>query len=77
MVDIPNRIAKNGMIYFPDFCQLVLEQIREEGNGEEDFRMNMFKVTSGAFSFHSFLFHRAKYFCSLKILKKQVCLTSE
>ena len=46
MVDIPNRIAKNGMIYFPDFCQLVLEQIREEGNGEEDFRMNMFKVTS-------------------------------
>ena len=49
MVDIPNRIAKNGMIYFPDFCQLVLEQIREEGNGEEDFRMNMFKVTSRAF----------------------------
>ena len=48
MVDIPNRIAKNGMIYFPDFCQLVLEQIREEGNGEEDFRMNMFKVTSEA-----------------------------
>ena len=21
MVDIPNRIAKNGLIYFPDFCK--------------------------------------------------------
>lgn len=45
MVDIPNRIGKNGLIYFPDFCQLVLDQIREdEKNGEEDFRRNMFKV---------------------------------
>ena len=42
MVDIPNRIGKNGLIYFPDFCQLVLDQIREdEKNGEEDFRRNM------------------------------------
>ena len=46
MVDIPNRIGKNGLIYFPDFCQLVLDQIREdEKNGEEDFRRNMFKVS--------------------------------
>ena len=44
MVDIPNRIAKNGLIYFPEFCQLVLENLREDRIGEEEFRRNMFKV---------------------------------
>ena len=32
------------MIYFPDFCQLVLERFREDETQEEDFRENMFKV---------------------------------
>ena len=54
MVDIPNRIGKNGLIYFPDFCQLVLDQIREdEKNGEEDFRRNMFKVIISNYIFRS------------------------
>ena len=42
MVDIPNRIAKNGLIYFPDFCQIVLKRWREEN--EVVFRQGMFKV---------------------------------
>ena len=46
MVDIPNRIARNGLIYFPEFCQLVLEQFREE-NGDEDFRRTLFKNLCG------------------------------
>ena len=55
MVDIPNRIGKNGLIYFPDFCQLVLDQIREdEKNGEEDFRRNMFKVSIRVFPYFGY-----------------------
>ena len=47
MVDIPNRIAKNGLIYFPDFCKLVLDTFREERPVEEQFRRNMFKILCG------------------------------
>ena len=32
------------MIFFPDFCQLVLERLREDKYAEEDFRRFMFKV---------------------------------
>ena len=31
-------------IYFPDFCQLVLEQLRQESSQEEEFRRALFKV---------------------------------
>ena len=44
LLDIPNTIAKNGLIYYPDFCQLCLEYFRQEPDEEEDFRRNMFKV---------------------------------
>jgi Ca2+-binding EF-hand superfamily protein len=44
VVDMPNYIAKDGLIYFPEFCHLVLGRIREEPEDEEQFRQNMFKV---------------------------------
>ena len=44
LLDIPNKISKNGLIYYPDFCQLCLEYFRQEPDEEEDFRRNMFKV---------------------------------
>ena len=61
MVDIPNEIAsldqsnisylsyisRKGLIYFPDFCQLVLERFRESESEEEDFFQSMFKVGEG------------------------------
>ena len=47
MVDIPNRIARNGLIYFPEFCQLVLENLRQDKQAEEDFKRSMFKVLCG------------------------------
>jgi len=34
-------------IYFPDFCQLVLEQLRQESSQEEEFRRALFKVLCG------------------------------
>ena len=44
VVDIPNEIAKQGLIYFPDFCHLVLKGFRRDGGEGELFRQNMFKV---------------------------------
>jgi hypothetical protein len=44
VVDIPNQIARKGLIYFPDFCQIVLERFRQSPAKEEDFRQMMFKV---------------------------------
>ena len=49
LLDIPNRISKNGLIYYPDFCQLCLECFRQEPAEEEEFRRNMFKVGTIAF----------------------------
>ena len=46
VVDIPNEIARKGLIYFPDFCQLVLGRFRNDGVEDELFRQNMFKVES-------------------------------
>ena len=42
IIDVTNEIARNGLIYFPEFCQVVQTRYRSED--EEDFRQNMFKV---------------------------------
>ena len=42
IVDLTNEIARDGAIYFPQFCQVVHKKYREED--QELFRMNMFKV---------------------------------
>ena len=43
LLDIPNKIARDGLIFYPDFCQLCLEYFRQEER-EEEFRKNLFKV---------------------------------
>jgi len=47
MVDIPNQIARNGLIYFPDFCTLCLEKFRQSDEEEEEFYKNAFKLFCG------------------------------
>ena len=42
IVDLTNEIARNGLIYFPEFCRIVHKRFRDED--EEVFRQNMFKV---------------------------------
>ena len=42
IMDLCNTVPRNGLIYFPDFCAIVLKRWREED--EEVFRQNMFKV---------------------------------
>ena len=44
IMDLCNTVPRNGLIYFPDFCAIVLKRWREED--EEVFRQNMFKVDS-------------------------------
>ena len=42
VLDLTNEIARNGLIYFPQFCQAIHRKYREED--QEVFRQNMFKV---------------------------------
>ena len=42
IIDLTNEIARNGFIYFPEFCKVVLRKFREDD--EEAFRQEMFKV---------------------------------
>ena len=42
IMDLCNTVPKNGLIFFPDFCQIVLRRWREAD--EEVFRQGMFKV---------------------------------
>jgi len=45
IVDLTNEIARNGFIYFPEFCRIVHKRLRDEN--EESFRQNMFKILCG------------------------------
>jgi len=48
IVDISNYIAKDGLIYFPDFCHFVLGKLREDQpTREAEFHMEMFKILCG------------------------------
>ena len=49
VVDLTNTITRNGVIFFPDFCKIVLKKWREED--EEVFRQNMFKVCQTALDY--------------------------
>ena len=41
-MDLTNEIARNGLIFFPEFCEAVLARFRSDD--EEEFQQNMFKV---------------------------------
>ena len=49
VVDIPMQIGKKGLIYFPEFCQMILERFRKDvtndGDVDEVWRQNLFKVS--------------------------------
>ena len=38
-----NTVARNGLVYFPEFCAVILKKFREED--EEQFSQIMFKVS--------------------------------
>ena len=47
-------IFRNGLIYFPDFCQLCLEKFRQSEEEEEEFYKNAFKVDRKQLEFKKF-----------------------
>ena len=42
MIDMTNEVSVNGLIYYPDFCKLVLRKYREEN--KEVLNQALFKV---------------------------------
>ena len=42
MIDMTNEVNINGLIYYPDFCKLVLRKYREENR--EVLNQALFKV---------------------------------
>ena len=46
VIDMTNTIARNGLIFFPEFCQIVLKKFREDD--ESEFAQVMFKVNKAS-----------------------------
>ena len=44
VIDIPNYITRRGLIYFNDFCQMILKWFRDDVGQEEHFKQLMFRV---------------------------------
>ena len=42
MIDMTNEVSVNGLIYYPDFCKLVLRKYREENR--ETLNQALFKA---------------------------------
>ena len=42
-IDMTNEVGSNGLVYFPDFCKIVLRKYREEDR--ETLNQTLFKVT--------------------------------
>ena len=38
------NLYRKGLIYFPEFCQLILKWFRDNKEEKENFNQNMFKV---------------------------------
>ena len=60
-IDMTNEIAKNGRVYFPDFCKIVLRKYREDS--KELLNQALFKVI-----IQIILFELSLSLCSLMAL---------
>ena len=60
LMDLSNNLSRDGLIFFPDFCDIALKRFRDED--EEEFAKTMFKESS---SFKVVIFVVVKIlFCS-------------
>ena len=64
IIDLTNEIARNGLIYFPEFCRIVHRRFRD--GDEEEFRQNMFKVDMK--TFYSLIIHILSYYVALILI---------
>ena len=44
VIDMTNAIARDGLVFFPEFCSVCLRKLREDD--EEQFAQIVFKVTT-------------------------------
>ena len=44
VIDMTNAIAREGLVFFPEFCSVCLRKLREDD--EEQFAQIVFKVTT-------------------------------
>ena len=65
IIDLTNNIVRNGYIYFPEFCAVILKKFREDD--EDVFNQNMFKV----FKLEAVQLYDAMAMCSFKAIKAQ------
>ena len=61
IMDLCNTVPRNGLIYFPDFCKIVLKRWREEN--EVVFRQGMFKVSHQKYFLPHIIVILKKIFC--------------
>ena len=54
-IDMTNEVAINGLVYFPDFCKLVLRKYREDS--KELLNQTFFKVKMVRGSMQAFILH--------------------
>ena len=50
MIDMTNEVSVNGLIYYPDFCKLVLRKYREEN--KEVLNQALFKVHKQSWKYY-------------------------
>ena len=60
-IDMTNEVGNNGLVYFPDFCKIVLRKYREDD--KELLNQALFKVIEDkmflmAMIFSGYLWHR-------------------
>ena len=53
VIDMTNTVARNGLVFFPEFCDVVLRKFREDN--EEEFAEVMFKVGDVLFDLMTYL----------------------
>jgi len=68
LVDMTNEVEKKGVIYFKDFCMLILRKFREED--EEEFIKIMFKHLCGTDP-HPVQFRAKKYKVDQRFIEKK------
>ena len=54
MIDMTNEVNVNGLIYYPDFCKIVLRKYREENR--DVLNQALFKVYNLTFYYFSLMY---------------------
>ena len=71
VIDLTNTVARNGLIFFPEFCEIVLKRFREDD--EAQFAQVMFKVHNKQLGFKMFTFLDFQMLRFFKFVNLLIC----